>query len=65
MRVRVDQERCIGSGQCVALQPAVFDQDEDEGYVVLVDKEPGETLLDGVRRAEKSCPVGAITLGRE
>ena len=27
---------CIGSGMCVVTAPAVFDQDDDEGLVVLL-----------------------------
>ena len=62
MRLRVDQSRCIGSGQCVVTQPGVFDQDEDEGWVVLKVDRPDERQLGGVRRAARHCPVQAIAL---
>jgi ferredoxin len=62
MRVEVDRDRCCGSGNCVMTVPAVFDQDDDEGLVVLRQKEPPEDLADAVRRAVLLCPSGAISL---
>jgi ferredoxin len=44
----------------VLAAPAVFDQDEDEGLVVVLQEEPGAELADGVRRAEGNCPAMAI-----
>ncbi|MFE4059271.1 ferredoxin, partial [Streptomyces sp. NPDC059096] len=40
MRVTVDQESCVGAGQCVLNAPDVFDQDDD-GFVVLLNEAPG------------------------
>jgi ferredoxin len=60
MRVVADRTRCVGAGQCVLAAPAVFDQDEDEGLVVVLQEEPGAELADGVRRAEGNCPAMAI-----
>jgi ferredoxin len=65
MRLRVDQSRCIGSGQCVVIQPGVFDQDDDEGWVVLMVERPEGPQVSGVRLAARSCPVQAIALVEE
>jgi ferredoxin len=62
MRVTVDRECCIGAGMCVLTAPEVFDQDEEEGRVVLLLPDPPEELHDAVRRAERLCPSGAITV---
>ncbi|KLU11472.1 MULTISPECIES: ferredoxin [Kocuria] len=62
MRVSVDRTRCAGSGQCSALAPAVFDQQEDDGVVLLLDAEPPEALHSAVREAALACPVAAILL---
>jgi ferredoxin len=59
MRVIVDRERCIASGQCVLAAGAVFDQDDD-GFVLLLDADPPPELLEDVRRAASLCPSGAI-----
>ena len=63
MRVRVDQSRCCGAGQCAALAPEVFDQRDDDGVVVLLDPAPPQTVHAAVREAEQACPATAIALG--
>lgn len=61
MKIAVDRTRCVGGGQCVAVAPDVFDQD-DEGLSVLLDASPPETLDDDVRDAVDLCPAQAITV---
>lgn len=61
MRIEVDRERCIGAGMCALTAPGVFDQDEDDGRVVLHDPEPAEDAHHSARRAAAVCPSGAIT----
>ncbi|MFJ3922194.1 ferredoxin [Streptomyces sp. NPDC090022] len=60
--VRVDRDRCLGAGMCVLTVPEVFDQDQDEGLVVLVDARPHRDRLTAVRLAAGVCPAGAITV---
>jgi ferredoxin len=62
MRVTIDQDRCIGSGQCVLTAPDVFDQREDDGIVVLLDAEPSPGSHEDVRRAAGGCPALAIVI---
>ncbi|MEV4759277.1 ferredoxin [Micromonospora sp. NPDC049559] len=62
MRVRVDRERCCGSGNCVLAAPEVFDQDDADGLVLLRRAEVPPELADGVRRAVDLCPAGALGL---
>jgi ferredoxin len=64
-KVTVDQDKCCGSGQCVLLLPAVFDQREEDGIVVLREPEPDPALLADLREAAAVCPAGAITLEEE
>jgi ferredoxin len=61
MRVIVDQGACIGAGNCVLTAPDVFDQDE-EGFVVLLNDDPPDELHDDVRLAALRCPARAITV---
>ncbi len=61
MRVIVDQEACICSGQCVLAAPDVFDQ-SDEGFVVLLDDDPPAERSEDVRQAAATCPALAITV---
>ncbi|MER7620209.1 ferredoxin [Streptomyces sp. NPDC126503] len=45
--VRVDRERCVGSGMCALTAPTVFDQDDDEGLVLLLTPPPHAGTVPG------------------
>ncbi|MDT7782264.1 MAG: ferredoxin [Pseudonocardiales bacterium] len=62
MTVRIDQTRCIGSGQCVLAAPDVFDQSDDDGLGLVLISEPPAELLPGVRDAVDRCPAGVVSL---
>jgi ferredoxin len=65
MRVRVDQAKCVASGNCVLTAPEVFDQRAEDGIVVLLDPSPPAELAERVRRAEALCPAGVISVDDE
>jgi ferredoxin len=62
MKVVIDQDRCVGAGQCVLAAPEVFDQREEDGIVVLLQESPPEELHAQVREAAQICPALAIEL---
>jgi len=62
MRIRVDVDRCRGAGQCALTAPEVFDQDEEDGTVVVLDDEPPPELHQTVRMAAQLCPDSVIRL---
>jgi ferredoxin len=62
VRVTIDQEKCIGSGQCVLTAADVFEQREEDGTVVLLDAEPSPGSHEDVRQAAGLCPAAAITI---
>ena len=62
MKVMVESPRCIAAGMCVASAPEVFDQDDDNGIVVLLDERPGDDQIDNVRDAADACPAQVISL---
>ncbi|MDX3312434.1 ferredoxin [Streptomyces sp. ME08-AFT2] len=62
MHITVAPRVCIGSGRCALAVPDVFDQDDGDGSVVLLDPRPSSALLSAVEAAAADCPVAAISL---
>ncbi|WP_328419574.1 ferredoxin [Streptomyces sp. NBC_00443] len=60
--LHVDRERCIGAGMCALTAPEVFDQDPDDGRVLLLHAEPLIAQRAAAQMAAGVCPSGAITL---
>jgi len=60
--VEVDMAACCGAGRCAATEPRVFDQDPNNGTVVLLDPEPAPPLHESVMLCETLCPCGAISV---
>lgn len=61
MKVAADRDACIGSGNCVMVSDAVFDQNDDGVVTVLVDDLPDEEI-EHAREAVKLCPASALKL---
>lgn len=62
MKVHLEQDKCVASGQCVLYAPAVFDQRDSDGIAVLLTEEPSSDDWDGTREAARVCPALAIEL---
>ncbi|WP_327350824.1 carboxymuconolactone decarboxylase family protein [Streptomyces sp. NBC_01304] len=60
--VRIDRERCCSSGQCVGTAPDVFEQNDEDGLVMLRPGHRAATVQGAVRLAAALCPGGAITV---
>ncbi len=58
-KVEVDQQMCIGSGNCVEVAEGVFQLNDEEKAEVV---DPTAQSIDVLREAEKQCPVAAITV---
>ena len=61
-RIVADRELCCGSGQCALVAPGVFDQDEVDGTVLVLEPRPGPERRAEVAEAVDLCPAGAIRL---
>ena len=61
MRIAANADRCVGAGQCVLTEPAVFDQDDD-GIVVLLTDHPDAETGERARRATEVCPSQALSI---
>ncbi|GGM20737.1 ferredoxin [Dactylosporangium sucinum] len=61
LTVEVDRVACEGHALCLVYAAEVFDMDDEERAVVLVDPVPG-SLRGAVEDAASNCPVQAIRL---
>ena len=62
MKITVDQQKCVGAGNCVLNAPLIFDQRESDGIVVLLQAAPDAAFEDVVGKAVRQCPSGAIRI---
>jgi ferredoxin len=64
VKVEIEPEKCIASGQCVLIAASVFDQSEDDGIVTLhsdaVTEDVPDADAEAVRSAARVCPARAI-----
>jgi len=59
MKIKVNKNKCIGCGTCVAIAPESFRIGE-EGKAEAI--EPPEDGEEKIKEAAESCPVGAIEI---
>lgn len=64
MRIKADSGLCVGAGQCVLTEPAVFDQDDD-GLVALLTDHPDDQTAAQARHAVTLCPSRALSILQE
>jgi len=62
MKITIDQDKCVASGQCVTAAADVFDQRDEDGIVFLLNDNPPEDLAADVHQAAAVCPALAITI---
>jgi ferredoxin len=62
MRIIADTTRCVGAGQCVLTDPALFDQDDADGTVIVLAAHIEGSQLDKARQAARFCPSQALSL---
>jgi ferredoxin len=61
MKVSVNFDLCASTGACMQSAPEVFEVRTD-GFLYILQENPGPELADKVRLAEEMCPTGAITV---
>jgi ferredoxin len=60
MKVRVDEEVCVGDETCVEVCPEIFEMQGDVAITKM--KEVPEELEGACKEAAESCPVNAILI---
>jgi len=61
VKVVVNFDLCASNAVCMNLAPEVFEV-RDDGYLYILNENPGDELADKVREAVNGCPTGAISL---
>ena len=61
MKVTVDFDVCASTGACMQVCPEVFEVRSD-GYLYILQEEPGEDLHEKVREAADMCRTAAISV---
>lgn len=59
MKARVNKDACIGCGACQAIEPDVFDFNDD-GYAYVKCENIEASKQDNVLEAAEGCPTAAI-----
>jgi ferredoxin len=62
VKVTVDQDKCVSSGQCVLNADELFDQRDSDGVVVLLNDNPPSDQAVNARKAAAACPALAIDI---
>lgn len=62
LRIEIDRDACMGSGNCQFWAPGVFELDDD-GIAVVVDATAAPE--DRIVLAAEGCPTKAIALVRD
>jgi ferredoxin len=61
MKIQVNFDLCASNAICMAMAPEVFEV-RDDGYLYILNENPGPELEEAVRNAVNGCPTGAISL---
>jgi len=61
MKVSVDFDLCASTGACTQVCPEVFEIRSD-GYLYVLQEEPGPELATQVNEAAELCPTAAISV---
>jgi ferredoxin len=62
MKVILEPKLCELHGECVMAAPEVFDIEDDEEVVTVLNAEPSEDQRDAVEQAVTMCPTAALRL---
>ena len=60
--IRIDRERCMGSGMCIVYAPGTFAHDATAKAVVV---DPGGDPIESIRSAVEACPTSALRIAGE
>ncbi|MFJ8495124.1 ferredoxin [Streptomyces sp. NPDC094038] len=62
MKIELNGDKCCAAGQCVLVAPALFDQRDEDGIVVLLNATPEAYEYAAAREAAQICPSSTIVV---
>lgn len=62
MRVHVNFDLCTSNAVCMSIAPEIFEV-RDDGFLYVLDENPGPAFDAALAEAVASCPNGAISIG--
>ena len=61
MKVVVDFDECASNAVCMGIAPDIFEV-RDDGYLYILNENPGEEYREQMREAVNGCLTGAISI---
>ncbi|WP_416416387.1 ferredoxin [Paenarthrobacter aromaticivorans] len=61
MKFDINVDKCVGAGVCALAAPEVFDQNDDDGIIVVLDPNPPREQAQRIQDAATRCPAAVIT----
>ncbi len=61
MHVNVDYDLCDSNAICMGIVPEVFEV-RDDGFLYLLNEDPGEDLRARLQESVRACPTQAISI---
>ena len=62
MKVVVDFDLCASNAVCMSIAPEIFEV-RDDGFLYILNENPGPELESKLHEAVNGCPTGAISIG--
>jgi ferredoxin len=61
MKITVDYDVCASNAVCMSIAPEVFEV-RDDGFMYVLNENPGPEFDERLRNAVESCPTGALSV---
>jgi ferredoxin len=61
MKINVDYDLCASNAVCMSIAPEIFEV-RDDGFMYVLNENPGPEFDARLRDAVASCPTGALSL---
>ncbi|MDE2281311.1 MAG: ferredoxin [Actinomycetales bacterium] len=61
MKISVNYDLCTSNAVCMGIAPEVFEV-RDDGFMYVLNDEPGPEFDERMRQAVAGCPNGAISI---